>query len=371
MMDWISSSNLRWLYMFQLLNRLFGGLIGGVLYPVKSLIINVVLISFAVLAAPLLWLTVPFGIFFSQEEDSNDDFVDLLVDMFILTPLKFIAIPFIAVGVLIGVCVTSVYDVIDSALQGFVDGVENGFFPYILDRLWSSDALFSTFARILNETFWNLPGSKPQIESYMSSSHFSELTQKEQLMAKDIAALTNDFERYNDLFNRLLSLDLALRLKGSDPSLPDVEDEVIPATEISQPSLLVKQYYDEALHSWRAVPAYTHIMDQANLFEWQKQCENQRKPFTHPLNRDDIDAAEGYNGQKTRYRIHPYQSMANAQELVELTSSIREHLAKAQTRSTLTKPQAPIVYDNPLNMHAPSIEAKPSSTDSVLTSGLH
>lgn len=207
--------------MFQLLNRLVGGLIGGVLYPVKSLTINLVLISLAVLAAPLIWLIAPFWNFFSQEEDNNDDFVDRLVDLFIVMPLVFIVFPFIAVGVLIGVCVTSVYDVFDTAVQGFVDGVEKGLFPHMLYQLWSDSASFSTFLYIVNESFENSPEDRSEsqslnylTENYMSSSPFSELTQEEQRMANNIAGLTDDFERYQCLLNRLLSLDLALRLKG-------------------------------------------------------------------------------------------------------------------------------------------------------------
>ena len=359
--------------MFQLLNRLVGGLIGSVLYPIKSLIINVVLISLAALVAPLICLIVPYVSFSGKEEN----FVELLVNMFIVMPLLLVVCPFIAVGVLIGACVTTVYDVFDTAVQGFVDGVEKGFSMSMLDQLWSDHTLSSTFLLILNEFFKNSSenNSEPQslnqrIESYVSSCPFSELIQEEKLVAKTIAELKDDFKRYNDLISRLQSLDVSLNLKGSEPILPDIDDEVMAAFDIRQPSLLVKQYYDAASHSWRAVPASTRIIDQANLSEWWKQCDKQKTPFTHPLNRDNINAPEKYNGHETRYRIHPYQSMVNAQELVELTSSIREHLAKAQAQFSLTNPLAPIVFDSPLNRGAPGVGIKPNA-DSVLTSGLH
>lgn len=119
-----------------------------------------------------------------------------------------------------------------------------------------------------------------------------------QLIIKDYSAakpaelksLTTKVERYKALMSSLDKVKEACK----KPDFSEIENELIPYTDIITPIVLEKLYLNTD-NTWRAVPVQTYISDKDTFLGWLKQNA------IHPLSRDSINQPEKYNGKDTRY----------------------------------------------------------------------
>ncbi len=348
--------------MLEFLNRLSGMIVGGVLYPLKSLLINVLIAAAGVVLAPFAWAAVPFLVFSGIYADMRGDILWTLIFAIpfgILGAVGGILLfPFFAVGAAAFHAAIAIFDLFRNFFNGLEEGIEEGLFNHVLSEgllgLWR----FSTVAEHLGQEFGfaqensayagapPLPpfaidthhGAESRVHgssraelngSYTAPEDSSLLTADELTQAGTIVGLTVVLERYNGLLMELQSLDSAIAAR--EPGKPLDETFILDkltGMEIDNPSLLVKQYYDAG--QWKVVPLSTYIIDRAHLECWLISHNS------HPLTRDPIidnllQSPSAHVGRPTRYRILEYRTIANAQELVEAASTIRAGINPAYT----------------------------------------
>jgi hypothetical protein len=351
--------------MVQFLNRLSGVIVGGVLYPLKSLLINVLIAAAGVVFAPFGWASVPFWAFAGMYDDTHGDILETLIFGILASVAGLFLFPFFAVAAVITHAAVAIYDVFRNIWNGVEEGVEEGLFNHVLSEGLLGFWRFSTIAKQIGQAFGLVqdnvvfgdnqyvappqPQPQPQPEppqhiffeprvlvsprgdlngSYTAPDGFSLLTADELSQAGAIVGLSVVLERYNSLLMELQSLDRAIAERKPGHPLDDtfISDK-LSGMEIDNPSLIVKQYNED--ERWKVVPLSTYIIDRAHLDRWLMSHNS------HPLTRDPI-IDEGWHvsprkhaDKPTRYRILEYRSIANAQELVEDANAIRKGINPA------------------------------------------
>ncbi len=332
--------------MLQFLNRFSGIIVGGVLYPLKSSVVNVGVAGLALIAAPFVWILFPLGAFFNALDTHDDDIFETLFKAIVLPVLAIVLLPVVAIAAFLAHIALTIFDVLRTFVLGLTEGAEYGLLIHVLDKVWSDFMTFTSTIQIVNYFSGHAPEVEPvadtspshplnsQTETYSESPDFLPLAKAELLKAGQIAELGVVLGHYQQLFEKLNILDQAIRSKGNNDYLPDViigdktvfiEDELIGSTPINQPSLLVKQYEAEP-GRWLAVPVSSFYIDRANFEMLQQHRRKNGIEFTHPLTGEAMESPPPYKDKSTRHRIHEYHTLANAQELIEAAGIIRERL---------------------------------------------
>lgn len=180
-----------------------------------------------------------------------------------------------------------------------------------------------------------------------------EITQFDNLLAtSDPQAinLTICFERYKSLSTSLEKTQQCI----IDNQHEDIEDALIPFTEVNSPIFFFKQY--KCNNQWLSVPAVGYITDEQGLRTWLQSQS------THPINRENINQPNRYtlNGEsyETRYRYHALTAQdCSVQELREGAAKIRLVL-RAQPNSA---PRSSIGSGSGLFSTAPLMQASPTA----------
>jgi len=138
-------------------------------------------------------------------------------------------------------------------------------------------------------------------------------------LAADIKApfelLKTRVNHYIDLSTRLSKVKVCLENK----TLDEIEDQLIPYTDVEKPILFFKQYQEAG--EWHSVPAQSYVTNKDSLLTWL-----QTQP-THPLNRDALKNPSKYDEKNTRYQWHELTAEnCSAQELKESAIQIRDLL---------------------------------------------
>ncbi len=354
--------------MLQQLNKIGGSVMGMMLYPLKSLFVNTGVVCLTLFLGLLTVTLIPIIIATVFYRNSN---TNKFRDAFIAGALSFLALSLIApvwlAVVLFKQLRYAVMDVFSNIRLGIIDGYDNGLFFHVIRQAFPfhEGLVFSSYLRELvtnvndfvaqfsvqhglnqnqlNELnaepvdYTNLPDVPRTLNEVPDLSDparlqrvFTPLTDDEKTKARTLPALNDVLGKYQDLYDRLNKLDKAIAARlsqGNEGALDNkmITDEVIVEMEITDPCLLVKQFED-ASGQWKAVPDLTHITDQSNFETWMKINKH------HPLCRDIIDKPENYQGKATRYKLYPYQSMANAQLLIDMVLDIRRGLETLQVR---------------------------------------
>lgn len=361
---------LRWL------NKLSGAVVGAILYPIKSLIVNFLVacltifgVFLAVVGLPILFSVGVYAIFNRLVPAILIGLVVGLIALIVAPAAVFISLFMLAFSTL--------RDLGRTFILGISDGFDKGLFFHVLRRSLFDFLIFSSTlqdrlfrVRIAFVPASNSPMSEEGLaalnaegddvdytslmdverssqqfdmteleETSKVNRKFSPLTRDEIQLAQGIPSIQDALLRYNSLYERLDKLDQAMAARkekgerNANEPLENIEDEVVSRMDITEPELLVKKFEDKHKR-WKVVPACTHITDKANIERWLGNENN-----THPLNNDKISAPSPYgNFTTTRYRKISYTGMSCCQELREAANTIRQGIAQ----------------NNPKNLPSPS-----------------
>lgn len=333
------------------LNKVLGAIGGMILYPIKSILVNLTLLLLslvgtvaALVLIPLLFTILGIGV-------TDSLFGGLVAGIISFVAVLALAIPFTLISLPLQLY-WGIKSFILSIFVGAVHGFEKGLFFDVLNTFAFRFTLFSPTLQFLrgitisvsgrepiNQAQWDeLDGENDNI-NYMDledvpvahnhqapnidgevmpqQSRFVPLTPEQINKAKTDGdeTLSTLIGRYENLYDRLDAVDRALADNGEMP-----EDECVTFFDIAQPSLLVKEYRDG--ERWKIVPASTKIVDKTNVKQWFDQNG------VHPLTRERILAPKPYEGKETRYRFYDYHSKDDAQELKEAAAGVRQRLAQ-------------------------------------------
>lgn len=374
-----------------MLNRLLGSVSAMVLYPIKSVLVNLVMV-FVAPAFLSLHLLLRMASKLRLNPDSIFVIFAIAFTNFFLSLLFFV--PLLPIILVLGVI-----DFFKSIYFGAVDGFRHGLFWHVLKRTVTDFLVFSTILRFCDAIIDN-------IESYFEDNNNNVANEEEEEDANDnnfnaheqnfINQAMNDIpedlnndndnennnievvnenevevplaslilreeqgptvpyingqpdfdlspnekiqaassnKRLKDLLGRYEAL--YNRLKAVDDALDgkgEMPDDEITIEDIQVPSLFIKEYSDNNI--WMVVPGSTLIVDQKNLDPWFAQSS------THPTQQDNVNAPDSYEQKPTRYKYLFYRNMHDAQELREIAASIRENLAQLNHNNNPSSPES-------------------------------
>ncbi|MBA2710068.1 MAG: hypothetical protein H0U57_05715 [Tatlockia sp.] len=348
---------------FHYLNKLLGSAAGLILYPIKSLLITLVLIALNLVLLPLLLIGVPIAfavICVAMAEGSFiSRFTGAIFTWLLVGTVSIVVFPVMTLLLTASYVINGTFDFFKSVHFGLQDGYQGGLFFNVINRLLFDILVFNTSlqrgivsfsayfrgqnpiaAEGLNAlyqeedvmNYFNLEDIPRSSVSRIPELHeqpqaviqFNPLTIDELQQTEKISALMgNVVAAYKSLDERLTALDEDMASRTDiETDLDNVMDEVI-MVSIKTPCLLVKQYQDEQ-GRWRVIPDRTKIIDKPSWDTWlgQNNC--------HPETREQMDNArsEVVNGENklTRYRIRPYTNKNDSQELIEASLAIRTKL---------------------------------------------
>lgn len=336
--------------MLRILNKISGIVVGVLLYPLKSVLVNFFIAALSILLGLLIVFGFPPLVASVAYRKSGEKLTPALLVGFLAATVLIIAVPFVLLIKLTHQIFRGVRDIFSSIRLGAIEGYNEGLFFHVLKQAFTSVVIFSRSLQgiivslnglpenqngISDEALVELEGNDysntadrrnnssetPNLQEQQTGSAFLPLTPAQLKLAEGITDLQVILEQYKSLYERLDNLDKAIVKRGSNDgqATEDFDDELIYGLEIKNPALLVKQYQD-INGLWKIVPASSKIIDQNNLSDWL------RRHNSHPTTREAMDRAEPYNNRPTRYRIHTYQSMGDAQELKDAATAIRKKL---------------------------------------------
>ncbi|MFC3909590.1 hypothetical protein ACFORL_10970 [Legionella dresdenensis] len=340
------------------LNRIIGALLGLILYPVRSVLTNTVIIAATLLGASLLLIGAPLWVTLALIKDG---FIisGLIAGVATAIGMSLVFAPaaLVALGTELFL---SIKDIFSQARKGLTHGFSTGVIT-VLSTLFTRDhfifsGTLSLFAdennarnqgslavnriiirrsrRVMNandlagldepvemdftqlqdvippEARNNRAGVEIGSDTQPASQAFTELTAEELLYAK--GALTSDASRYESLLKKMNDLDEAIR-KGPDAEgeLDGIDDELVYGS-VSKPALFFQ--LQGTGENKKVVTGSTYIIN-----DLPKEKGGVRMWFstnaTHPLTRQPID--------KNTCRIRPYTGKEDCFELTALTVKIR------------------------------------------------
>ncbi|WED41853.1 hypothetical protein [Legionella cardiaca] len=366
--------------MFRALNKVSGALFGIILYPIKSLLINLFLAALIVLTASILLVGLPllFAYVAYSKAEMGSKLSSAIITGSLVGIIALVIIPPLTITTLIGAAVTTVKDIFSSIRLGATEGYAEGLIPHVLKQFLTGFVPFSRTlqttaavlhriangggAEALNEEglneltdiddidysqFEDVPRSTNEVPSELTDNTevtsnttttpnaFTPLSAEELQKAREISDLGDSLSQYEDLHKRLTALNEAIKKERIEGMLDDslIADELT-HLEIEKPSLLIKLYEYEP-NKWKPVKGTTKIIDYKNLKEWL-QLHN-----SHPETREPMNDATPYQGHKTKYRIFPYNELKDSHELRELTALIRHRLKELNPENL---PSAPALF---------------------------
>jgi hypothetical protein len=352
--------------MFQFLNKLLGATAGIILYPLKSLLITLGFIALHIIFLPILLIGFPILVaVLAAITAESARFTAALFAWLISGTISIIVFPVLILLSTFSVAYNGIKDLFRAVSYGARDGYEGGLFFHVLNRFVFDFLVFSSYLQIVvssviarfggignnalnDEGFNALYQEDDDVANYFdlenvphsSLSEIPDLHQQPKVKKMEFKPLSSDelqraegisdilgkaFTAYKSLHERLTELDADIAKKGDSNADLDTWDEVS-YVPITQPALLVKQYQDQH-QKWRVVPNHTQIIDKPGLDQWLRGSNS------HPKTREPMDKAtpETIDGisRETRYRVRSYNSMNDAQELLEASIVIRKKLEEA------------------------------------------
>lgn len=317
------------------LDKVFGAIAGVTLFSLTSLVLNL-LMTLAFLAFTLcVRVALPIVAAFWAYKVTHSFSLTLFTTVMALGLNRLILPPLLVLGS-VRLVLKAIEDLAYTVPYGLTEGYNKGLVQ-VAKQWWKIPFSFFSYlraenesVRAINQDFFDLPNSsfnslqvalqrsfyhpQPNVKAKLTrqeyndleiaptSTKFEPLTPAELESAAKISELSTVLTQYTSLNSRLDELE-AGRL----------DDELIVATAIEKPILLVKQELQSGV--WKAIPAYTKISDKESLWRWVSN------DATSPFNRDPlVDTAT------TRYRYNVYQGKGSSQELRQAAETIRQKL---------------------------------------------
>ncbi|MBA3536650.1 MAG: hypothetical protein H0T84_08585 [Tatlockia sp.] len=349
--------------MFRFLNKILGATAGIILYPLKTLLITLGLVALYIILLPIIVIGFPIlAAFLTATMVEDGKFTAGLFAWLLTGAITVIGLPIVAGAYLLSLTYHGIKDLFRAVRFGAVDGYEGGFFFHVIGRFIFDFSVFNSslqrstayLAQLIGlgsnplnaeglnvlyqadedvDNYFNLVDVPHSSLSEVPDLHerpearivqFNPLSLAELQLAEGISDMLGKVvPEYQSLHERLTSLDEDLVKRGdSNDHLAKTWDEVS-VIPITQPALLVKQYLDEH-GKWRVMPGRTQIIDKPGFEEWLS-TSNSHPSTREPLDNANAEIIDG-TSRTTRYRIRPYTSMNDAQELVEASITIRKKL---------------------------------------------
>jgi hypothetical protein len=361
--------------MLQTLNKISGAIVGSVIYPIKSAIINTALFAGTILFATFFILTFPIfvatDVYRKSATNKLANAILIGIGMGLLTCVVGILLTLV---ILAAEIVLGVSDLIRSFGIGIFDGYEKGLFFDTLNEFVFNFSRFSIvlgfvkyLIEITDEPFaqdipdeaeltYNLDREDAfhppeDIHSVVSNKEpplneeayaaliqetgpevaFLPLSTKELELVQGRKAINIIIDNYISLDARLTKLDAEIEKRKIHASEQKIEEaaltldsdlDEIMASDIVQP-ILVVQMFEVSPEQWSVVPASTKIACDLNLQQWLCGVSGVYPPTNEPINH-----TLPYMGKKTKYVITPYTNKKDSKELVDATNLIRGELNK-------------------------------------------
>lgn len=312
--------------MLRALNKLSGAVAAAILYPIKSAIVNALIIFATVVLAAGLIIGFPFLVAIQAYNQVLEDKLANAIWSFLIIGLLMviIGIPF-AIIVLVAETMIAFNDLINNLITGIAEGYKKGLFFHVTEQILFNNIRFSTFLTIINNFVTSLVQSDHE-QQPMDPSRFAGLFEKQEVVedfvplseeelaeAQEKAELKDILEGYNELNARLTNLDKAIArradrleaMKGEataedlilyadDKSIHVIDDELT-LMEITKPILVVK-VFENSPGQLKSVSGTTKIGDEVTLGKWLVDQAN-----VHPLTRERMDDATPHEGKKAKY----------------------------------------------------------------------
>ncbi len=346
-----------------MLGRRLGAFLGILLYSLKSILFNLFWLVTLIVVAPFLTIyQMSLWLFHTAQEDLTLAFLSffLLFNPLVLPIILCIAeiyflthFLYLGLGSLIQAIYKGYTNGVSADWQRLIYGLFNEGLHLTSAQVFSSSTNDLDFPSINEEDF-----SQEQeliVEEYDKLAeiltkeehlHLKKMSDKDKVLYLNRFFLTNaeiketkaqvhkssahvglvkTYNRYKGLNKRLQEVNKVLT--GELSSLED-GDELIGATDIKNPVLLVKQYSDQG--TWFVVPFSTNISDEEQFSQLICKKSSDHHP-KHPLQSEDLLQPNLYevslNLKKlTRYIWHPY--VGYSQEVHEAAIGIRRVLQK-------------------------------------------
>ena len=284
--------------------------------------------------------------------------------------------------------IVGIVDIFRTAFRGVSEGYQQGL-THVLEQFLKSFVFFSSILRLIS-FFINRADIVPAVaRPSFSEKEFSALEDIQEetkaftpLAVEEIELtcqkpeLESVLNQYKSLYERLQLLDKTIKARSgnyeSDESF-NIEDDgamdqLMSFIVIVEPILLVKRYQDG--RQWRIVPTSTQLTDKDNLKAWLKTKDH------HPSAGESLKKPGPYMDRPTKYCYHAYRTMADSQELREVTVTIRQSLQslKAEEKFSFAKKAATFFagsersknLDVPANTQSAVLTGLDSSEDNSL-----
>ncbi|KTD36276.1 hypothetical protein Lnau_1260 [Legionella nautarum] len=362
--------------MLRTLNKISGAIVGFVVYPIKSAIINTALFAGTLVFATLVLFVLPIFAATDYYRTYPDSTLAKAIwrGMALGIVSLLLGIPF-AIIILAAEIVFGVVDLIRSFWNGIADGYQEGLFFNVIKQIFFNFADCSLTLELIKqlnekisqpyppahddldvsgeyaaldvpeENTFRVSNKEPPLDSAAYSAMIQEtdpevvflpLSEKELELVQGRKAIKVLLENYRDLDARLTKLNEEIekrRMQASEEQINEAEltldsdlDQVA-MSDIHQPILIV-QMFEASPDQWRVVTGTTKISCDITLRQWL--CEASR---THPLTNEPINNPSPYREKKTKYVITPYTDKRDAKELVEVANLIRRELYKNSEES--------------------------------------
>lgn len=339
------------------LNRASATLLGTLLVLLKYLVIQLVTTVLIALASLGLFIGLPFFLGVDMYRENFNPILVLLITLGAFSAT--VIIPFMTLAAVAFFFVTDGFKLlIQSVSTGLTKGWQGMKIQLNEDLEHYSTAAASGLAffdLLFNDTEQNA-GRDENSEQRFSDDAFNQLNQpqpniKKELKIPDLAAvnaliaqhkgteqskkLALVVSQFEALHNKLNKIQTRL---SEGKSLAD-ENELIPAMEVTEPILLVKEYNHK--DKWHVVPGSTKMTDKDGIKQWFQQRA------IHPLFGDSIKKPTDYNNMPCHYRWYHFR--VDCQELIELTEEI-QRLSQIMQGAPINSPPVNHAMSDALSM---------------------
>lgn len=229
--------------MLRTLNKVSGYIAGIILYPLKSLFVNFLVAAATVSIATLILIGLPFYYARNAYNAADERKFSAAVFAGIQTAVYTLTIVPLFTGIALTIgSIVAIYDVVNSAYLGAVDGYERGLFYYVLKKAFTKFTVFSTsldtISTLVNQRnttpinqhaleellvdsemdYTNLvdvprpPKEVPELfeTTEISASSDAFLTENEINEAQKITGLQAPLTQYKELYKRLSFINQAM-----------------------------------------------------------------------------------------------------------------------------------------------------------------
>ncbi|CEK10281.1 hypothetical protein [Legionella hackeliae] len=214
--------------MLRTLNKVSGFAVGAVLYPLKSLLVNLFNAAATILIASLIFIIAPiYAAVKTYENDSDKKLSSALFWGIVTAFLAAFALTLITSLVLVVISVATIHDLFQSIRLGAEEGYKKGLFYHILNRALNNSLMFSIFLKTVYRHLFEINGlDDDQLAElcegvdidvdYRITDPSHLLSSKEINDAKEIVELGQTVAAYEDLIKTLMQCDKAILKRGEE-----------------------------------------------------------------------------------------------------------------------------------------------------------